>query len=425
MIIEGLFLAALVLLWLLCGVWVGLALTAAAAVVLWLYTETPPAALFAFDAWETLTTPELIALPLFIWMGEILFRTRLAAGLLSGISPLAARLPGGLLHTNVLGCTMFAAVSGSSAATAATVGRMTLGELQTRGYDRSISLGSLAGAGTLGFLIPPSIILIIYGVVSETSILSLFLAGIVPGILLALLYSLYIAVRCRLDPALAPAHEVAPLRQGIRGLLGTLPVIGLIILVIGSMYAGIASPSEAAVLGVAGALVLAVVRREITFRDMLDSLHGAIRTSAMIGLILVGALFLSKVAAFLELPTAVAGVVEVWVANPLLLVLMLTLFYLVLGCFLDGMSTILMTLPIVLPAVLAAGFDAIWFGIFLVLVIEMAQITPPVGFNLFVIQGLTQDKLGRIAIAAFPFFLLTGLMVLVITLFPGLVHVFA
>ncbi|WP_405240340.1 TRAP transporter large permease [Lentisalinibacter orientalis] len=422
---EALIFFLLIFIWLATGVWVGLALIGAAIISLLIFTDVSALALLAFDAWATLTTPELIVLPLFIWMGEILFRSRLAGNLLEGITPLASRVPGGLLHTNVLGCTMFAAVSGSSAATAVTVGRITLGELFARGYERRLSIGSLAGAGTLGFLIPPSIILIIYGVLSETSIIDLFLAGILPGLMLAAIYSGYIAIRCLLNPDLSPDNdEPASLLEIARGLKRTLPLLFLIGLVIGSMYLGIASPIEASVLGVAGSLLLAAIGKELSVRDILDSLQAAVMTSSMIGLILVGALLLSKTATILEIPAGVGTLIQLWDPSPLVLVLTLTLFYLALGCFLDGMSTIMLTLPIVLPAVLGAGFDAVWFGVFLVLVIEMAQITPPIGFNLFVIQGLTGEKLMSIARAAFPFFLLTGVMIALITVFPELLHAF-
>lgn len=425
MVTEAVVFFALIFFGLATGIWVGLALIGAALITLLLFTDVSPLALLAFDAWATLTTPELIALPLFIWMGEILFRSRLAGNLLEGITPLASRVPGGLLHTNVLGCTMFAAVSGSSAATAATVGRITLNELAARGYDRSLSVGSLAGAGTLGFLIPPSIILIIYGVLSETSIIDLFLAGILPGVMLAGIYSAYIALRCLINPSLsAGTEEPASFLAIFRGLIGTLPLLFLIGLVIGSMYLGIASPIEASVLGVAGALLLALAGRDLSIKDLLGSLQGAVMTASMIGLILVGALLLSKTATFLEIPAGVGTLIHIWQPSPLALVLTLTLFYLVLGCFLDGMSTIMLTLPIVLPAVLGAGFDAVWFGVYLVLVIEMAQITPPIGFNLFVIQGLTGDKLADIARGAFPFFLLTGFMIALISIFPNLIQAF-
>ena len=425
MVTEAVVFFALIFFGLATGIWVGLALIGAALITLLLFTDVSPLALLAFDAWATLTTPELIALPLFIWMGEILFRSRLAGNLLEGITPLASRVPGGLLHTNVLGCTMFAAVSGSSAATAATVGRITLNELAARGYDRSLSVGSLAGAGTLGFLIPPSIILIIYGVLSETSIIDLFLAGILPGVMLAGIYSAYIALRCLINPSLsAGTEEPASFLAIFRGLIGTLPLLFLIGLVIGSMYLGIASPIEASVLGVAGALLLALAGSDLSIKDLLGSLQGAVMTASMIGLILVGALLLSKTATFLEIPAGVGTLIHIWQPSPLALVLTLTLFYLVLGCFLDGMSTIMLTLPIVLPAVLGAGFDAVWFGVYLVLVIEMAQITPPIGFNLFVIQGLTGDKLADIARGAFPFFLLTGFMIALISIFPNLIQAF-
>ncbi len=404
------------------GLWVGFSLMGVGIISLSLFRDMPVGTFLAFDVWNSLNTPELVALPLFVLMGEILYHTRLAESVFRGLTPWMSAVPGRLLHTNVVGCTLFAAVSGSSAATTATIGRMTLAELKGRGYDDGLAMGSLCGAGTLGFLIPPSIILILYGVLSETSIIDLFIAGIVPGLLLALAYMGYIAVRSVLNGTLVPSDQTQATWSDRLGAIADLgPIVLLIVAIIGSMYAGIASPTEAATVGVAGALLIALFQRALTQQTIKESLFGAIKTCSMIGLIIAGALFLSKAMAFLGLPQAVATAIGGLNLNPFALVLLLTVFYIVLGCVIDGLSAIVMTLSLVLPLITNAGFDQVWFGIFLVIVVEMSQITPPVGFNLFVVQGLTGEPIGRIARASLPFFLIMVGMVILITLLPELV----
>ncbi|MGH6792868.1 MAG: TRAP transporter large permease [Methyloceanibacter sp.] len=404
------------------GVWVGLALFTTGAIGLYAFRNLPIDKILAQSLWGITTSPELLALPLFILMAEILFRTRVSAMLFQGLAPWTTWLPGRLIHVNVLGCTLFAAISGSSAATALTVGRITLSELFSRGYDRGIVIGSLAGAGTLGFLIPPSLIMIIYGVLSETSILKLFIAGILPGLALALGYMLFIAARAAIDPRVVPQDEAnVSWRKRIQALLGLLPVLSLIIAVIGSMYGGIASPTEAAAIGVLGALVVSALQRCLTVENMKLAFMSAVRTTCMAGLILGGGVFFSVVMGYLGLPQFVAREIGALDLPAFQLVLLLLAFYLLLGCFLDGTSTIIMTLPITLPLIVAAGFDKIWYGIFLVMVVEMAQITPPIGFNLFVIQALTGEPIARIAFHAIPFFLVTLLLTVGIAVFPEVV----
>ncbi|MEE8371447.1 MAG: TRAP transporter large permease subunit [Sphingomonadales bacterium] len=422
---------ALVFFWLLlllgAGVWIGLALMAAGMISLSLFRDLPVAKLAAFDVWNSLNAPELVALPMFILMGEILFHTKLARNLFDGLSPWLGRIPGRLLHVNVLGCTLFAAVSGSSAATTATIGRMTLGELKARGYDMNLAMGSLCGAGTLGFLIPPSIILILYGVLSETSILALFLAGIVPGIALALAYMTYLGVRVWLNPALQPSDdgEATDWPARLAGLKLFAPVLFLIGAVLGSMYLGFAGPSEAAVIGVLGALLVGAAQKALSRENMRLALRSTVRTVSMIGLIITGALFLTKAMAYLGLPAAVAGLAADLALGPLGLILALLIFYVILGTFLDGLSVVVMTLPMAFPLVMAAGYDPVWFGIFLVIAVEMAQITPPVGFNLFVVQDLTGEPIGAIARSALPFFLIMAAFVLLMALWPEVVHILA
>ena len=404
------------------GVWVGLALFAPGLVGLAVFRNMPIEKLLAQLTWNVTTTPELIALPLFILMAEILFHSRLSASLFTGLAPWTARLPGRLLHVNVLGCTMFAAISGSSAATTATVGRITLTELLRRGYDRDLAMGSLAGAGTLGFLIPPSIILIIYGVLSETSILKLFIAGVIPGLLLAFLYMTWLGLRATWNPAVAPDEtERLSLADKLIGLRHLGPVVFLILAVLGSMYGGFASPSEASAVGVLGALIVSAAQGTLNRETIRKASLGAVRTVSMIGLIVAGAYFLSIAMGFLGVPRMIAREIVALELSPIALIVMLLVFYAILGCVLEGMSSIVMTLPITLPLVQAAGFDKIWFGVFLVVVVEMAQITPPVGFNLFVIQGMTGERIGRIALATLPFFLIMVGLALLITFVPEVV----
>ena len=404
------------------GVWVGLALFAVGIVSLETFRTMPVDKLLAQIAYGTSTTPELIALPLFILMAEILFHTKLSDSLFRGLAPWANRLPGRLLHVNVLGCTLFAAISGSSAATAATVGRITLGELFRRGYNRDIVMGSLAGAGTLGLLIPPSIVLIIYGVLSETSILKLFIAGVVPGLILAGLYMVYLGARTTIDRSLVPAaRDDVTWAQRFAGLINLGPVALLIAMVLGSMYGGYASPSEAAAVGVLGALIVSALQKSLNWTNLSRACLGAVRTTSMIGLIVTGAVFLSVAMGFLGVPRMIATEIAGLELSAFGLIMLLLVFYAALGCVLEGMSAIVMTLPITLPLVVAQGFDPIWFGIFLVIVVETAQITPPVGFNLFVIQAMTGERIGRIARAALPFFVIMIGMAILITLVPDIV----
>jgi len=404
------------------GVWVGIGLMSIGVAALEIFRDMRVDRFLASDIWSSVTAVELITLPLFIMMGEILFHTRLSENLFRGLSPWTRRLPGRLVHVNVMGCTLFAAVSGSSAATTATVGRITLQELLSRGYDRRLAVGSLAGAGTLGFLIPPSIPMIVYGVVADVSILELFMAGIVPGLGLAAMFMGYIAFRAWRDPSLVPPLEPAiPRSEAVLALGQLAPIVFLILFVMGSLYFGFASITEAAAIGVLGALIVAVGQRALTLAGVWQALMGTVRTCSMIGLILVGALFLSKAMARLGLPAEIAGAIDSWGLHPWMLILVLLLFYLALGCVLDGLSAIVMTLPVTLPLVVAAGFDPIWFGVFLIITIEMAQITPPVGFNLFVIQGLTKEGIFKIAGYAWPFCVILMFFTALVTVFPEIV----
>jgi tripartite ATP-independent transporter DctM subunit len=358
---------------------------------------------------------------MFIWMGEILFRTRLSQDLFRGLAPWMQRLPGRLLHTNVIGCTIFAAISGSSAATCATIGKMSIPELRRRGYPEGMIVGSLAGSGTLGLLIPPSLIMIVYGVQTNTSIAQLFIAGVVPGLALAGLFMAWVVGWSLANADRIPAADMrTSLLEKIHAARFLLPSVGLIVLVLGSIYAGFATATEAAAVGVAGALLVATLQGDMNRQVFVESLMGATRLSCMIAFILAGAAFLTLAMGFTGLPRALAEWIDGLDLGPGMLILILTVFYAVLGCFLDGISMVVLTMAVVMPTIERAGFDLVWFGIFIVIVVEMAQITPPVGFNLFVLQGMTGHQITYIGWVAFPFFLLMCLMVALLYFVPDL-----
>jgi C4-dicarboxylate transporter DctM subunit len=405
------------------GVWIGLTLSGVAWIGMELFSSRPAGDAMAVTIWGSASSWTLTALPLFIWMGEILFRTRLSEDMFKGLAPWLQRLPGRLLHTNIIGCAIFAAVSGSSAATCATIGKMTLPELRKRGYPEDKTIGTLAGAGTLGLLIPPSIIMIVYGVTAEVSIAKLFIAGVFPGLLLALLFMGYVIVWSLLNPGrIPPADRQLSLAEKLYESRSLIPVVLLILGVLGSIYAGIATATEAAALGVVGALLLSGVQGSLTRETFLQSLMGATRLYCMIALILSGAAFLSLSMGYIGLPRHLAEWIGTLGLSRFELVLALAAFFILLGCFLDGISMVVLTMGVLLPTVQAAGIDLIWFGIFIVLVVEMAQITPPVGFNLFVVQGMTNYQLPWIAKATFPTFLLMVVAILLIYAFPGIVE---
>lgn len=403
------------------GVWVGLALLGVALLGMELFTSRPAGDAMITTIWTASSSWALTALPLFIWMGEILFRTRLSEDMFAGLAPWTTRLPGRLLHTNIVGCTIFAAVSGSSAATVATIGKMTIPELRKRGYPEHMIIGTLAGAGTLGLMIPPSLTMIVYGVTINESISKLFIAGVLPGLTLAALFMGYVAIWALVRPSAVPFEAALSLRERLARSRALLPVFVLILALIGSMYLGLATATEAASLGVMGALLLAWAQGSLTRQAFVESLIGAVCTSAMIALILMGAAFLSLAMGFTGLPRALATWIASLQLSPIALIAALTVFYIVLGCFLDGISAVVLTMPIIEPMIRSAGIDTIWFGIFIVVVVEMAQITPPVGFNLFVLQGMTGHDIGYIARVSVPYFLLMVAMVAILVAFPELV----
>ena len=404
------------------GVWIGLTLSGVAWIGMQLFSSRPAGDAMAVTIWGSASSWTLTALPLFVWMGEILFRTRLSQDMFRGLAPWMQALPGRLLHVNVVGCAIFAAVSGSSAATCATIGKMSLPELAKRGYPDGISIGSLAGAGTLGLLIPPSIIMIVYGVSAEVSIAQLFVAGVLPGVLLALLFSGYLVFWALRNPTLVPPRDaVLSFGEKLHESRHLLPVIGLIVAVLGSIYSGIATATEAAALGVLGSLLISAAQGSLTWQTFRDSLLGGTRLYCMIALILAGAAFLTLSMGYIGLPRHLAEWIGSLGLTPWQLLLALMVFYIVLGCFLDGISMVVLTMGVILPTVQAAGIDLVWFGIFIVLVVEMAQITPPVGFNLFVMQGMTRREISWIAKVTLPFFLLMAAAIALIYAVPQIV----
>ncbi len=407
------------------GAWIGIALGATAMALAWMFTDIPVTRLLPQHVYNIMTASELVALPLFVMMGEFLFRTRLSRSLFNGLAPWAGLLPGRLLHVNIIACSIFASISGSSAATTQVVGRMTLTELLRRGYSPDIATGSLAGAGTLGFLIPPSTVMIIYGVLAEESVLRLFTAGVVPGFLLAACFSSWIMIHTTIRRDLVPESERNMRNVGlgvrIRALKELGPALFLILCVLGSMYGGIATPTEAAALGVVGAAGLAASQGALTRQALRDVAVGSIQACSMMGLIIMGAAVLGNITAFLGIPDAVAGTVSAWNLSPLQLIIALMLLFLLLGTVLEGFSMIATTLPVVLPLVTAAGFDKVWFGIFMVLVVEMAQITPPVAFNLSIIQRISGQSMSYLTRVTMPYLLIMMLFVILIAVFPQIV----
>nr|WP_251040908.1 MULTISPECIES: TRAP transporter large permease subunit [unclassified Halomonas] len=406
------------------GVWIAFALIGTAWIALEFFSSFSPGSILASDFWGASYGWDLTALPMFIWMGEILFRSGLADNMFRGLSPWLNRLPGRLLHTNIIGSGMFAAVCGSSAATCATVGKMTLPELERRGYDSNMAIGTLASASTLGLLIPPSIVLIVYGVVTEQSISRLFMAGIGPGLMILAMFMSYLILWALLkgnrEGLTGEDESGMSFAEKLRNTWSLVPILLLIGGIIFSIYGGLASPTEAAAVGVVLSIVIARFNGHFNRDIFKSSLFAAVRTACMIAFIIAGASFLTSAMGFTQVPMKLATAIGEMGLSPTMLLIALTLLLLVMGCFLDGISLILLVTAIIMPLVSAAGFDLIWFGIYLVVVVEMSQITPPVGFNLFVIQGLTGKDILTITKATLPFFLLMLLAIALMHIFPGI-----
>jgi len=404
------------------GVWVSVALFLTGIFGILLYSNAPLGSVLATNIWTSSAEWSLAALPLFIWMGEILFRSRVSKDLFVGLAPWMRNLPGGLGHVGILASGIFAAVSGSSAATCATVAKVALPELSRRGYDERLVLGAIAGSGTLGLMIPPSVILIVYGVAAEQSIARLFMAGVLPGLMIVALYMFYIGVWSMLNPAKVPAKEPSlPFFEKVRLTGSLIPIALLIAGVIGSIYLGWASPTDSAAVGVVLSLLLSWWFGDLTWKSFKEGLLAATLNSAMIAFIMAGAAFLTLAMGYSGLPAKIASWIGGLGLSNFALLSALTVFFIVVGCFLDGVSIVVLTTAVLLPTVLQAGIDPIWFGIFLVLVVEMGQLTPPVGLNLFVLQGMTGRNILWLSMAALPFFLLLVLALLLITVFPQIV----
>ncbi|WP_353186295.1 TRAP transporter large permease [Bosea sp. (in: a-proteobacteria)] len=404
------------------GVWIAVGLGLVGLLAMVLVTDVPIGQVLATTIWSASASWTLAALPLFIWMGEILFRTRLSAQMFQGLSPWLQWLPGRLIHTNIIGCGIFAAVSGSSAATVATIGKISLPELKKRGYDERLSLGTLAGSGTLGLLIPPSIPMVVYAVTANVSVLQVFLGGFLPGLVVMSLYMGYVIVWSLLNPGKSPPRDPAlPFREKLRQSAKLMPVLVLIAAVFLSLILGFATATECAAWGVTGALFLAWWSGTLNWQTFFESVMSATRLTCMIMLILAGAAFCTAAMAYTGIPAALAEWVKGQNLSPHMLVLALTCMYIILGCLIDGISMIVLTAVIVLPMVKEAGFDLVWFGVYLVIHVEMAQITPPVGFNLFVLQNMSGKDTWTVAKAAFPFFILLNVAVIIITTFPEIV----
>lgn len=404
------------------GIWISVGLGLVGLLAMWLVTDVPIGQVLATTVWSSASSWTLTALPLFIWMGEILFRTRLSEQMFLGLSPWLQWLPGRLIHTNIVGCGIFAAMSGSSAATVATIGKISLPELQKRGYDEKLSLGTLAGSGTLGLLIPPSIPMVVYAVTANVSVLQVFLGGFLPGLLVMALYMGYVIIWSLLNPDKTPPRDPSmPFMEKLRQSMKLLPCLVLIAAVFLALILGFATATECAAWGVSGALFLAWWSGTLTWKTLFESIMSATRLTCMIMLILAGAAFCTAAMAYTGIPAALAEWVKGQQLSTHMLVLALTCMYIILGCLIDGISMIVLTAVIVLPMVKEAGFDLVWFGVYLVIHVEMAQITPPVGFNLFVLQNMSGKDTWTIAKAAFPFFILLNIAVLIITTFPQIV----
>ncbi len=424
-LITSLVMLILILMLLASGTWVFASLMGASILGLYLLHD------FSFHrigmimgkiVYRSSSSWELAAIPMFVLIGEILFRTDLSDRMFRGIAPLVNWLPGRLLHTNIAGCTIVAALNGTSTATTAIVGQITLPELEKRNYDKALSIGSLAGSGGFGMLIPPSVPLIIYGVLSEVSIAKLFAAGVLPGLLLSGLFMGYIVIRSLCNKDLAPGErENYGLTDYLNCAVLIAPIGVLIVTILGSIYTGIATPTEAAAVGVLVTTLMALVLRQLTWSVFKESLFGAVRVSCMVCSIMMTASFLSTAMGFLHVPQDVSQFITSLSLSKYALIVIVGLFYILLGLFLDGISITVMSLPITLPLILNAGFDPIWFGIFLVIMIELGLITPPIGFNLFVVQGVSKYPIEKTARAAIPFFFLMVLGVAILVAFPQIV----
>ena len=401
------------------GLPVALALGLLALSLAELYSFFPLLPALGEILWSSSTEFVLVAVPMFILMGELLLRSGIAEEMYDGVDAWVSRIPGGLMHTNVASCALFSATSGSSVATAATIGTVALPNMSRYGYDPRLYLGSIAAGGTLGILIPPSINMILYGVLAEVSINQLYLAALLPGLLLAVLFSLAILISCLLRPQLDGNRRTVTWSQRWRGLIGMLPPLGLFVIVVGSIYAGWATPTEAAALGVLAASLLALLRGRLTLSNLYAALESMMRTTCMVMLIVLAAFFLNFVMVSIGLTAAITEALKASELAPLTVMLLLIGVYLLLGCFMETLSLMVATTPIVVPIVVALGYDPVWFGVLFMILIEAALITPPIGINIFVVQGVRgQGAIRDVMVGAMPFLLMMIALMLLLLAFP-------
>lgn len=416
-IATSIFLLAFVLMAL--GIWIGYSLLFAGLVgFLFFGPSIDIASNVFFDSTNTLT---LTAVPLYIFLGEMLVACGASTSIFNGASRLFGWAPGGLLHANIASCAVFASISGSSPATAATIGTAAIPELEKRGYAKRLTYGSIAAGGTLGILIPPSINMIIYATVASASVGQLFIGGVVPGVLLTGMFMAYIAVRVVIDPTLAPQGDALSPRSILIGLAELWPAYFLGLIVIGGIFSGVVTPTEAAALGSFGAIFLAAALRRLTWPNLKTVLSNTVALSCMVLIVYVGAMVLASFFGAMDLPGQIGHAINRMKIGPVTILLIVCVMYLILGCFLDGISMIVLTVPTLMPVVLAAGFDKVWFGIFVVVLCEIGMITPPMGLNLFVVKGISRDSLREVTLGSLPFFGVMMLFLLVIAALPDLV----
>ena len=384
-----------------------------------LYSKLPLSLAIGEMAWATSNNFLLVAIPFFVLLGEILLRSGIAERMYSALVLWVPWLPGGLMHSNIAACAMFAATSGSSVATAATIGTVAMGEIKKHGYSERLFLGTIAAGGTLGILIPPSINMIVYGVLTDSSIPKLYLAGIIPGVLLAGLFSLTVLGVCLLRPSLGGRRTHTNWQARVRALPDLIPPLVIFVAVIGSIYAGLATATESAALGVIAALGVAAWHRQLSVRMLLQAFEGTMRTTAMIMAILIAAYFLNFVISSIGLTRQVNSVVTNLGLSSTELLIAVIVFYLILGCFMETLSMMVATVPIIAPIMFKAGFDPVWFGVLIVILMETAMITPPVGINLYVVQGLRKrGKIDDVIIGAAPFTIAMLVMIAIISYWP-------
>jgi C4-dicarboxylate transporter, DctM subunit len=417
---AGLLLLVLLIVFLLSGFWVSFSLGAAGLVILYI---ADPAAIAGVGivVWNTMDSFVLTSVPLFVFMGSIILNSGVSTRFYKGLSVWFDFIPGSLTLTNILACGIFAAISGSSVATAAAIGSVAIPEMEQRKYDRSLTYGSLAAGGTLGILIPPSIPLIIYGAMVSESVGRLFIAAIIPGIMLMCIFLIYVLIRTSLNPSLVPRSRTSTSwAERFWGLLDVLPIFALMFLVLGGIYLGLMTPTEAAAIGAAGALVISLIGGNLNIDVIRKSLSETVKITGMVMFILIGTQLLSYAMLAAGIPRAIVNIVAASQASPLVIFILVVVMYLILGCLMDALAMILLTLPVVYPVMTAVGYDSVWFGVVLVILVEIAQITPPVGINLFVIQGLSKRPLNEVIIGAFPYVFLMLLMLVILTYYPGL-----